>query len=527
MFWADRIAESIEKDRAKDIAAGPLVIRDEKTASGRVHVGSMRGAAIHGLVSQVLADKGVANTFYWEINDFDPMDGMPVYLDEAVYRQYMGKPLYTIPSPDGKAKNFAEYYGEEFAGVLKDSGFYPTYYRASELYLSGRMNEAIRIALEKAEDIRRIYKEVSGSERADTWLPLSVVCEKCGKIGTTTAVSFDGEKVTYRCEAKKVEWAEGCSHEGSVSPFDGRAKLPWKVEWAAKFKVMNVMVEGGGKDHSTKGGARDVANRISREVFGYEPPFDIPYEFFLIGGKKMSSSKGRGSSAREVADLLPPHIFRLGLLSKDINQAINFDPEGDTIPVLFDLYDRLAEKYFVGETDDHVRMLVLSHKPEDQKSIPRRFLPRFSLIAFLVQMPHLDLFVEVEKMKGSPLTQEDKEETELRALYAKKWLEECAPEDFKYELAKELPEAAKSLSPEQKKAVKAILEYVEANPILDGQLLHTALHEMRKALGIEAADFFSAVYLSFLGKPSGPKAGWFLSVLERELLLSRLREASS
>src|SRR5271168_1044780 len=114
-----------------------------------------------------------------------------------------------------------------------------------------------------------------------------------------------------RCVSDKVAWTKGCEFSGRVSPLGGKAKLPWKVEWPAKWKVNGVSVEGGGKDHSTKGGARDVANHISREVFNYEPPFDIPYEFFLVGGKKMSSSKGRGSSAKEISDLLPAKIFRL------------------------------------------------------------------------------------------------------------------------------------------------------------------------------------------------------------------------
>ena len=53
MFWADRIAKEIqETDAAKNATKdSPLIIRDEKTLSGRVHVGSMRGVAIHGLLS--------------------------------------------------------------------------------------------------------------------------------------------------------------------------------------------------------------------------------------------------------------------------------------------------------------------------------------------------------------------------------------------------------------------------------------------------------------------------------------------
>ena len=46
MFWADRIAEEILKRFETDISEGkPILIRDEKTLSGRVHVGSM---PLHG-----------------------------------------------------------------------------------------------------------------------------------------------------------------------------------------------------------------------------------------------------------------------------------------------------------------------------------------------------------------------------------------------------------------------------------------------------------------------------------------------
>src|SRR3989344_1762578 len=290
MYWADVISEktkTLYKEKIK--AKTPIVIRDEKTLSGRVHVGSLRGVAIHGIVDEVLKEGGIASKYFFEFNDFDPMDGLPVYLDQEKFLPYMGRPLCDVPSPDGKAKNYAEYFGEEFAGVIKELGFTPEYYRSSELYRSGKYNAVIKTALLNADKIRDIYKKVSGGQKADDWLPLSVICEQCGKVGTTKATSFDGEQVEYEC-GNFVKWAKGCGHKGRISPFDGRAKLPWKVEWAAKFSVLGVDVEGGGKDHSTKGGAREIADTISREVFNREPPLNIPYEFFNVGGKKMSSS---------------------------------------------------------------------------------------------------------------------------------------------------------------------------------------------------------------------------------------------
>lgn len=529
MHWADRIAQEIEKQYSAKIKAGkPLIIRDEKTPSGRVHVGSMRGVAIHGLISEALTERGAKNEFLFEFNDTDPMDGLPVYLDQAKFAAYMGVPLMRIPSPDGKAKNYAEYFAREFREVIAEAAFAPSFYNVSELYLSGRMDDVIREALEHADDIRRIYREVSGSEKPDDWYPLSVICEECGKVGTTKAYAWDGEKVSYRCEPEFVEWARGCSHEGNISPFGGGAKFPFKVEWPAKWKVFGVDVEGAGKDHMTKGGAHDVAKAIAKNVFKVEPPFEFAYEFFLVKGGKMSSSKGKGSSAREIADLIPPQIFRLALLGKDYKQAINFEPEGETIPMLYDQYDKFAEGYWGGERDDYARLFELIHAPQHRKFLKKRYLPRFSTVSFIVQMPHLSLEEEVARMKGSPLTKDDVAELEERAAYAKKWLAEHAPEKYVYELQKEkVPEAVLSLSATQKTALSQLADYLVENPKASGEEIHAKLYELRSSIPIESAPLFKAIYLSFLGKESGPKAGWFLSVLDREYLLTRLREASA
>src|SRR3989344_8710846 len=115
MFWLDRIFGQIETELKDKIASGKtLLIRDEKTASGRVHVGSMRALALHAAIAERLGEANIPHTFKYEINDMDPMDGLPVYLDAAHYQKEMGKPLFAVPSPDGMAKNFAEYFANDF-----------------------------------------------------------------------------------------------------------------------------------------------------------------------------------------------------------------------------------------------------------------------------------------------------------------------------------------------------------------------------------------------------------------------------
>jgi lysyl-tRNA synthetase class 1 len=522
MLWADKIANEI-RDTRTPRNGKRFLIRDENTISGRIHVGSMRGVAIHGLISEVLAEQGIANEYLFEIGDFDPFDSIPSYLDAERFKEYLGKPLYAVPSPEPGFSNFPEYFGAEFIEANRKAGFTPKYYRSTELYRSGEMDPFIKIALERASDIRKILKEISGSEKDETWLPISVVCEKCGKMMTTRAYDFDGETVGYACDKNQDE-IKSCGHIGRIAPWNGAAKLFWKVDWAAKWAALGVDVEGSGKDHATKGGSRDVTNYIAREIFDYKSPFDIPYEFFLIGGKKMSSSKGLGSSAKDIGDLFPPQILRLMLIGKDIREQVDIDPSGESVPRLYDWYDELGTCVREGKADDYSRLYALCELPENRAAFSAPWQMRFREVAFIVQMPHLKLLPEAERAKGNKLTEEEIEKLDERARYAKFWLANYAPEEFKYELQKEMPDV--ELSSVQKKSLATLSDFIHAGKS-SGEEIHERLHEMKAEIPIPPKELFQALYRIFLNRDSGPKAGWFLAGLPREFVLARLREEAT
>src|ERR1041385_2264656 len=106
MFWADRIAKEIRETR-QPRDGQRFLIRDEKTISGRVHVGSMRGVAIHGVVSEVLTQKSIANEFRYELTDLDRFNPAPGYLAQEKFKKHLGKPLYAVPSPEPGFANYA------------------------------------------------------------------------------------------------------------------------------------------------------------------------------------------------------------------------------------------------------------------------------------------------------------------------------------------------------------------------------------------------------------------------------------
>lgn len=532
MFWADEVVAEVERTFH---GKKKFIVRDEKTASGRVHVGSLRGVAIHGVIVQALKEKGYEVKYYYEINDADPMDGLPIYLDKETFLPHMGKPLKDVPSPESPdspptpEKNYARYFGDEFVSVIKRLGFEPIIYLSSTLYADGKFDQWIDLALEKSDEIRRIYKEISGSEKSEEWNPVQVVCEKCGKVGTTTVVGYTGERgkriVEYVCEPAKVKWAVGCGHKGKVSPYSGRGKLPWKVEWAAKWQIFPVDVEGAGKDHSVVGGSRNVASAIALKVFEGVVPVNVPYEFFTMGGAKMSASKGIGASSVEVADTLPEVLLRFSMVRTRPEKHIDFDPSGGTVPRLYDFFDEAAEINFGHKEsdvkDDVKKAFHFSQlKPGAGKDF---FRPRFSRVAFLIQMPQLDFLKEVEKLKGAPLTKEEKSEAQNRAQYAQKWLAEFASENDKFEVQKNVPELAKTLSADQKKFLAEIADLLEKKQ-WQGEELHGAIHELRKNSPLTAQQGFQAIYTALLGKTSGPQAGWFLDALDKTFVIKRFRE---
>ena len=86
----------------------------------------------------------------------------------------------------------------------------------------------------------------------------------------------------------------------------------------------------------------------------------MPYEFFLVGGAKMSSSKGVGASARDMADLLPPEVLRFLMIRTKPNSPVNFDVQEEGIVKLFNEFDRYHARAHAREERDARRAVRLS-----------------------------------------------------------------------------------------------------------------------------------------------------------------------
>jgi lysyl-tRNA synthetase class 1 len=194
----------------------------------------------------------------------------------------MGVPYVNIPSPDPAFKNFVEYFTRPFLDSVKDFGLEVKVYSGAEVYRSGQIAELIEAALKRADVIRSILNEFRDVPLPKGWLPFDPLCQSCGKIATTKALSWHGDLVEYKCVG--TEKIPGCGYEGESDYTRGEGKLTWRVEWPARWKLLGVTCEPFGKDHAVVGGSYDTGKLISEEVFGYGAPHPLPYEWLSLRG---------------------------------------------------------------------------------------------------------------------------------------------------------------------------------------------------------------------------------------------------
>src|SRR3989344_6762 len=492
MFWADQLLQNRK---------GTEWINDAWTPSGIIHMGGLKGPVIHDVLFKILKGQGKKVKYTFGFDDMDPIDGLPSDLQKS-HEKYMGVPICNAPAPSGNG-SFGDYYGNIMRDLFKTLDIQAEIYLASDYYRKGIYNKAIELVLTHAYKIRKVYSDMYKKKVAGDWYPLQVICPKCGKLGTTKVIGWDGKQVSFVCKVDLVKWAKGCGNSEKISPYGGNAKMPFKVEWAAKWWTFNVTIEGAGKDHASAGGTYDGARKICRDVFGQEPPLALPYEFFLMNGKKMSSSKGLGLTGEDLLEVLPPQLVRFLMIKASPNQAIEFNPRSrDIIPRLYDDYQQVALA-----RDYNHRVFELS-QTEKIERIPEI---RFWTLAQWVQMPNLSARIKDEGLS----------EWEM---YAKVWVKKYAPDDVKFEVQQKIPEKTNKLSVKQKEFLNKVSK--ELSRQWNAEEFQKKLYEWAKEIGISSNEAFQSLYISLIGKDFGPKIAWIIFE-NREFSKKRFEDVSS
>lgn len=526
MHWADVLAEELSKRGSRHVLATAI------TPSGPIHVGNMREVLTTELVHRALEKLGCESELIYIGDTYDPLRKVYPFLDERKYKEHVGKPLSDIPCPDGCHASYAEHFLDPFLKDLEALGIRPRVLLAHEMYRKGMYLEATRDAMESTDLIRDIMIRVAGREGKlpESWIPFNVQCSNCHRLNGPEPLLYEAPFIEYRCKA--------CHHEGRKDIREaGGGKLPWRVDWPARWKFLEVTFEAMGKDHAAAGSSWDTGIEIVDQVFGYPAPLRTVYEFIqLKSGGAMHSSAGNALSASEMLRMTPPETLRFLIARYQPSKHIDFDP-GMGIIELVNEYDRWEQAFFHGgasaREDPQFKELDRVIELSQPHELPAEAPPA-------VPYNHLVLLTDItagdwSKVKSTlartemvgVLSPADERHLKERVEHAKYWLDHFAPPEARTRLAIAWsPELAAQLDADQRRFLGALSSKLNNGHSWNPESLHNAVHETAKEAGVPGAKAFGAIYAAFLGAKRGPRAGHFLASLERPFVLKRLQEAS-
>jgi lysyl-tRNA synthetase class 1 len=469
--WAEKVADGL--------GAGPHVVVTGISPSGHIH--NLREVLVAEAVANALKARGETVRFLFHADTIDPLrkvaPGVP-----ASFEEFFGHSLSRVPDPEGCHASYAEHFLVPFEEALHEMGMDIEVLRSHELYEAGVYTDVTREAIEHTDELRDILQEASGRQMPGHWSPY---------LPRRTSGQLTGARVLEHLpEQHSVVFVDEDGFEETADYSKGEGKLGWRVELAARWKALGVTFEPFGKDHTSRGGSTDTADRMSREVFHYPIPGRFEYEWNYIKGKgAMSSSGGIVLMPDEMLRIMPPNALRRMFLGRDPARALEMDP-GEGFPRIMDEFN--AEH---GGTD-----------------VP------FSHLALVAQTvgENVDAAAAMLERGGYEEAARDRERLARDLSYARSWARDWAPESMRIGLLdpEESREAAAGLDEEQRGYLADISAKLQ--PGMEGEEIQDFLYSTAVGRGLKPKRAFAAVYRVLLGKTSGPKAGPFVASLPPE-----------
>lgn len=489
---------------------GEIVVSSGVSPSGTYHLGTLREVVTAEAIAYEVRRRGRQARHMHIVDDLDSLRKVPVNIPET-YSQYLGQPLCDIPAPDGSDQSYADYFVKDLFVAADKMHMELEVVRAHEKYRAGFFVPAIEKVLAEVETIKKLLTEISGHQVNDQWSPIQVIED--GYLKNRQFVSIDTDKKTLVFKDKD-------GNERETSYADGEAKLNWRIDWPARWWLLGVDAEPFGRDHATKGGSYDTGAAIVREVFGGEAPLPLPYNFINQTGetKKMSKSAGNVITASDLLEMLPPEVVWFFLLRYAPDKQLFFD-EGPTLMRLVDEFGELLAKADKTPDDEQLLDICLHGVKPTVSRVPFSHL----VASYQAALRDTDKTLGIiRRTEHAGVVDEDAEIIKAELRFINNWLDKRAPSDVKFELLGQVNAA--DFNDTEKQFMSRLADKIEQAPEdADGDWFHKAIYEFKDSDGLAPKELFGTLYKALIGKASGPRAGWFLSILPREWLINRLR----
>ncbi|MDE0857451.1 MAG: lysine--tRNA ligase [Candidatus Poseidoniaceae archaeon] len=530
MHWADVAAKALSHKGDKHIVSTGI------TPSGEFHIGHLREILTGDMIARAARKAGLDVEFVFIVDTADPLRKVYDFLGPE-FEQFIGHQLGSIPAPDKNGNpdwarfeqegwTYGDHFLKPFLQALEQIGVRPRIIDNLESYKAGRFDQLTKIACDRADEIREAIERISSRELADDWFPWSPLDSKG---------SLDGVKVTGY-DYPHVHWLDSHGVEGSSDISKGEGKLPWRIDWPAKWGWIGVTCEPFGKDHGAAGGSYATGREIV-QILGHEAPHPLTYEWISLKGQgAMSSSAGNTIGPIEALELVPPEILRLLVAKSKPNKAIEFDT-GMSLVTLADEYERLAARDFESELADEdltrrqrvqiedaagaMRMAVI-----EEGTIAEATAVTFRHLALLAQTKSTDQDVWASLRKAGAINEPNQSLVDrlnrMRAWIASKHF----PEEMKISILNLPNDAALQLLDQDDRTVVAALARSLAACSWDAESIGSSIPQAAKDLGLTPKSGYRAAYAALMGKERGPRLAPILAEMNQHEIVSLLNQCA-
>tara|TARA_Y100000994_G_scaffold19610_2_gene14381 strand:+ start:47240 stop:48817 length:1578 start_codon:yes stop_codon:yes gene_type:complete len=518
MHWADHTALRLSEKHDSQVIASGI------TPSGEFHIGHLREILTAEMIHRACLDADKKSQYIFIVDSMDPLRRVYDFLSQE-YEKYIGFPLANIPAPnpDGTpnydGENYAIHFLNPFLDALKQIGVIPKVVMNHETYENGEFAEKIDIAITNRDEICKIIEKISGRELPEGWYPYNPI----GSDGSMDGVTVTGYEKPY------VFWTDRHGKNGKSDIRKAQGKMPWRVDWAAKWGVHGITCEPAGKDHGAAGGSFDTGIPICR-ILGSEPPEKMVYEWIqLKGSGPMSSSSGNTIGPIEALNLVPPEILRYIIARTKIKKHIDFD----TGPSLF-------------ETADEYERLV-SNPPEDKELSKKKKVARDTALGALrlsqverghdaslstagVSFRHLAMLAQIKSDNEDIWTSLERSQhldgkpnhvLINRLSRMRNWIDsQHFPEDSRIKIQDSISdENNKKISEKQRKFLEMLYDRLERIDWNETEI-NQSIRDSSTNIGINRRDAYIALYLLILGTDYGPRIASIMNEIGKESTLN-------
>jgi lysyl-tRNA synthetase class 1 len=531
MHWADALIEEITGFVR---GRGDLVVSSGLSVSGLQHVGRLRGEVVLGnTIARALQEEGHTTEHVLVLYTQDQWKASPRQVAEFTDgsgSRYASWRLIDVPDPHGCHPGWVDHYWEDFGDHLEDFARGVRVVRTSDIYTWPEMKAVVEDLAKRSEEVRELVNRFRARHPYPPgWLPFEPLCLACHRVGKARALRVnDRTSVTYECE---------CGGRGE-SPIE-KGKLNWRLEWPALWKVLHVDIEPFGKDHATPGGSRDSCKEVARVLLGIEPPFGIAYEWVGVAEKgvdlgDMDSSDFKGFWPGDWLQIGDAEVLRYIYLVNPISRRIVLDL--GKVDVYHDAYDAAERAFYATErTEDEenpARSYELAQPDPPTKEAPFQLPFRHAAFLHQISPPGNRLEWCLMRLKDTGvltrrLTDFEVDRVRRRLEQGGVWVERYAPEN-KVVLLESLPDSVRAqLTEADRESLRIFGKRAETAAWREDAIKELMVSLTKGgALPVETSRFFRNLYLVLLGKEKGPRAAPFLAVLDKKLVLQRLREAA-